>query len=185
MQCSSARRAAQVEVPLRCWRTLLGTGQGQRRKDGLWVYFWGILLCPGVNKGSKDGEVRNGRCHVSLVGSTGFKSTSELGFNTNYPTIVCALAPIVLIVLTIPSLAFMERIVHTMERCTFLKHRHFPEWLRSFKGAGVLARCTMSLSILHAAQRGLFSSLSSLKMFLGKASPVCSCASIAWRRPSS
>lgn len=135
----SARRAPQMEVPK--GRTLWGTGQGQRRKDGLSIYFWGILLCSGVKKGSKEGEVRSGRCHVSVGGSTGFKSTSELGFNTNYPTIVSAWAPIVLIVLTTPNLAFMERTVHTMERGMLMKQGHFPEWFRSFKGAGVLARC--------------------------------------------
>lgn len=185
MQCSSARRALQMRFHWGVGRTLLGTGQGQRRKDGLWVYFWGILLCPGVKKRSKNGEVRSGRCHVSVGGSTGFKFTSELGFNTNYPTIVCALAAIVLIVLMIPNLAFMERTVHTMERGMLLKLEHNPERLRCFKRAGVLARCIISAFMLHAAQRGLFSSLSSLKMFWGTASLVCSCPNIVWRRPSS
>lgn len=165
-------------------RTLWGAGQGQRKKEGLWVYFWGILMCLGVKKGSEDGELRSGRCHVSVGGSTGFKSTSELGFNTNHPTTVCAWAPILIIVPTIRNLAFMERTVHAMERGVLLKQGHFPEWFSSFKGAGVLARCIISPSILHAAQRGLFSSLS-FTMFLGKASLVCSCPNIAWRRPPS
>lgn len=72
-----------------------------------------------------------------------------------------------------------------MERGVLLKQGHFHECFSSFKGAGVLVRCIISPSMLRATQRGLFSSPSSLTMFLGKASLVCSCPNIAWRRPSS
>jgi len=59
-----------------------------------------------------------------------------------------------------------------------------PGCLISFRGAGVLGGCVISPSILHAVQKALLSSLSSFNIFPGKASLVCSCPSITWRRPS-
>lgn len=78
--CSSARGTPGTRVTLRSLQDLVGTGQGQRGKDRLWVYVRKILVCLGVKKASKVGEIRAGRCHTSVGGSTGFESTSGIGF---------------------------------------------------------------------------------------------------------
>lgn len=70
------------------WGTEQGAGaKGKGRAVGVCLK---ILICLGVEKGSEGGEVRTGRCHIGVGGSTGFESTLGIGFNTDCPAVVSA-----------------------------------------------------------------------------------------------
>lgn len=54
MQCSSARRAPQMEVPMRCWQDLVGDRRGAKEKG--WAM--SVFLTDFVVSRSKEGKQR-------------------------------------------------------------------------------------------------------------------------------